>query len=87
MHVETGEVTIEADAAIAVLRAAGPDTPFPGEREEVAAGTGVTPETGDSAVFPQRVAGGARNEGSEPAALPVASLGPGEDGDGATPAP
>ena len=89
VYVESGEVTFEVDAPITVLRAAGPGTPFPMEQEEFAAGTAFALSAGDSAVVPPRVAGEARNEGSEPVAVLVANVGPleGENGEGETATP
>lgn len=82
VYVEAGEVTLDVDAPITVLRAPGPGTPFPEEQEEFAAGTEFTLATGDSALFPPRVTGEARNQGAEPVAVLVANLAPLEEGVG-----
>ena len=85
VYLENGTVTINVDAPIMVLRAAGEGTPFPEEQEEMPAGTEFTLQAGDSAIFPPRVGGEARNEGSEQVSLLVASVGPGLDAGAATP--
>jgi len=87
-YVETGTVAFVVEAPITVLRAAGPGTPFPEEHEEVAAGTPFELAAGDSALFPPRAAGEARNEGAEAASILVANVFPtGEGGAAATPTP
>jgi len=89
-YVETGSVTFAVDTPIKVLRAAGAGTPFPVEQEEVAAGVEFTLAAGDSALFPPRTEGEARNEGSGSASVLVANVWPtgeGEAGATGTPAP
>ncbi len=60
VYVESGALTIQIEAPIQVTRAAS-------DPEEVAAGTAVTLEAGDSVVLSPNVAGEIRNDGDEPA--------------------
>jgi hypothetical protein len=69
--VESGALTVQADAPLAVGRAAALADALatPGtmpETEEVAAGTAVTLAVGDAIVFPPAVGVELRNDGSEP---------------------
>ncbi len=94
VYVESGALTIQIEAPIQVTRAATIEafaTPeaveegaLPGP-EEVAAGTEVTLEAGDSVVIPPNVGGEIRNDGTEPVEGLVALVAPPEEG-GATPA-
>ena len=81
LYVESGALTIQMDASIQVTRTA---TIEEIAIEEVAAGTAVTLEAGDSVVIPPNVAGEIRNDGDEPAVYLVAFVAPSEEG-GATP--
>ena len=79
LYVESGALTIQMDPSIEVTRAAA------SEHEEVAAGTAVTLEAGDSVVLSPNVAGEIRNDGDEPTVYLAAFVAPLEEG-GATPA-
>ena len=82
---EEGEVTIELDAAVTVVRAPE-EGQFPTEFEEIAAGEAFTLAAGDSAVVPGNVEGEARNDGEEEAVLLVSNITPSSEGaGGATP--
>ncbi len=93
-YVESGVLTVRVEAPVRVVRAATiaafatPGAVEEGavpEPEEVAAGTEVTLEAGDSVVIPPNVAGEIRNDGDELAVGLVALVAPTEGG-GATPA-
>ena len=81
ISVESGALTIQMDAPIQVTRTA---TIEEIAIEEVAAGTAVTLEAGDSVVIPPNVAGEIRNDGDETAVYLIAFVAPSEEG-GATP--
>ncbi len=94
VYVESGVFTIQIEAPLQVTRAATIEAfATPGaveegalpEPEEVAAGTEVTLEAGDSVVIPPNAAGEIRNDGDEPAVGLAALVAPPEEG-GATPA-
>jgi len=94
ISVESGALTLQIEAPLQVVRAATiaafatPEAVEEGaipEPEEVAAGTEVTLEAGDSVVIPPNVAGEIRNDGDEPAVGLVALVTPPEE-EGATPA-
>ena len=71
ISVESGALTIQMEAPLQVTRAGALE-----ELEEVAAGTAVTLEAGDSVVIPPNVAGEIRNDGDEPAVYLVAFVAP-----------
>ncbi len=81
VSIETGAITFRVNEPVRVTRAVtgtpgaqtlGPDAPS----EEVSAGTDVTLEQGDAALFPPGAGGEARNDGQEPAVGLVVSVGP-----------
>jgi hypothetical protein len=80
VYVETGVLTVEATAPIAVTRAGAGGTP-----ELVAAGTAFTVGPGDFFVVPPEVAAETRNEGQEVAAAQYAAILPPFDIAAATP--
>ncbi len=93
-YVESGALTLQIEAPLQVTRAATIEAfATPGaeeegavpEPEEVAAGTEVTLEAGDSVVIAPNVAGEIRNDGDEPVVGMAAVVEPLEDS-GATPA-
>ena len=73
--VEQGELTIELDAAVTVVRAPE-EGQFPTDFEEVEAGEGFTLAEGDSAVVPGNVRGEVRNDDDEEGVLLVAVVDP-----------
>ena len=75
-YIESGSVTIDADISIPVLRAPEDPEGFPGDAEEMPAGTEFSLEEGDSAMFPPNVFGDVRNDGSEPATVLIIVLAP-----------
>lgn len=76
-YVEEGTLTFTVTSSpMTILRASEGEAPFPGEIEEVPAGTDFTLSAGESAVFPSHVEGSGRNEGSEPATVLVANVAP-----------
>ncbi len=81
---EEGELTIEIDAAVTVVRAPE-EGQFPTEFEEVAAGEAFTLAVGDSTVVPGRVTGEVRNDGDEEAVLLISNIDPAQGEAGATP--
>ncbi len=94
LYVESGSLTIQIEAPLQVTRAATIEafaTPGAVEEgadlgpEEVAAGTEVTLEAGDSAVLPPNAPGELRNDGDEPVVGLGALVAPIQE-DGATPA-
>ena len=94
-YVESGALTVRVEAPLRVVRAATiaafatPGAAEEGaipEPEEVAAGTEVTLEAGDSVVIPANVAGEVRNDGRERAVALAALVAPPEEG-GGTPTP
>ena len=74
---EEGELTIEIDAAVTVVRAPE-EGQFPTEFEEIAAGEGLTLAEGDSVVVPGNVEGEVRNDGDEEAVLLISNIAPSE---------
>ena len=96
VYVEAGAITFRVETPVLVTRAVA-GTPAaqgmsPAAPEEVAAGTEVTLEQGDAALFapnPDGAPGEARNDGQEPAVALVVSAGPAGEGVAAagTPAP
>lgn len=87
--VEAGALTVQAEAPLTVLRAAGPEGPSAESLEAFGAGEEITLETGDSIVFTPGIAGEVRNDGTEEVRALVSNvvpLGAGEAG-AATPAP
>ena len=93
VYIESGALTFRVDTPVLVTRAVT-GTPaamtMEAAPEEVAAGTDVTLEQGDAALFPPNVggtAGEARNDGQEPAVALVVSAEPGEEGTDGTPVP
>ena len=86
IYVESGTVTLRAEAALPVARAT-PGGEFPAE-EELAAGTELILGPGDSFAGPPNVAGELRNDGDTPAVLLAALAVPAEMGaPEGTPAP
>lgn len=92
VSVESGALTVRAEDPIRVLRAATlaafatPGAVEEGavsEAEEVAAGTEVALEAGDSVVFPPNLEGEVRNDGQERALLLAAIVAPPEGEAGA----
>ncbi len=91
VSIESGAITFRVNEPVRVTRAVtgtpgaqtlGPDAPA----EEVSAGTDVTLEQGDAALFPPGAGGEARNDGQEPGVGLVVSVGPvGADGAAGTP--
>jgi hypothetical protein len=76
VSVEAGAVTFAVDAPITVLHPAADGEPGPEDFEQFAAGEEFTMEQGDSAIFPPRVPGEARNDGEEEASLLIANIAP-----------
>ena len=72
VYQETGALTLTLDAPITITRSGMADS----AGEAVAAGTEVTLEAGDYAVFPALVGGEARNDGQEAASAQVADIVP-----------
>ena len=87
LYVESGSLTIQIEAPLQVTRAATIEAfATPGAVEEVAAGTEVTLEAGDSVVLGELAgAGELRNDGDEPVVGLGALVAP-IQADGATPA-
>ncbi len=86
--IESGTLTVQADAPIRITRAAmiavfaTPGAVEEGavpELEEIAAGTEFTLEVGDSAIFPPHVVGEIRNDGQERVVALVAIVAPPAD--------
>ena len=92
LYVESGALTVRVEAPLAVLRGAAVATAMAGgfeeepSLEEVAAGTEVTLEAGDSTLIPANVAGEIRNDGDAPAVALAALVEPLQGEDAATPA-
>ena len=91
-YVESGTVTLHYTNALTVTRAAAlatlstPEAAFPAP-EQVAANATATLQTGDSFVSPANSGGDLRNEGTTPAVLLAAIIGPSQMGaPAATPA-
>ncbi len=91
VSIESGAITFRVSEPVRVTRAVtgtpgaqtlGPDAPA----EEVSAGTDVTLEQGDAALFPPGAGGEARNDGQGSAVGLVMSVGPAE-ADGAVGTP
>ena len=93
VYVESGALTFRVDTPVQVTRAVAgtPAAMDPAAApEDVAAGTDVTLEQGDAALFPPNPGGApgeARNDGQEPAVALVVFAGPAEDGGAATGTP
>ena len=90
VSIEAGAITFRVSEPVRVTRAVtgtpgaqtlGPDAPT----EDVPAGTDVTLEQGDAALFPPGAGGEARNDGQEPAVGLVVSVGPAQAEGEATP--
>ena len=90
VSIESGAITFRVDEPVRVTRAVtgtpgaqslGPDAPA----EEVPAGTDITLEQGDAALFPPGAGGEARNDGQELAVGLVVSVGPAQAEGEATP--
>ena len=71
VYAEAGTLTFTIEAQVTITRAGAT-----GARDVRAAGTAFTLEPGDYFVFPPLVAGEARNDGQDPAAILVAALVP-----------
>ncbi len=91
VSIESGAITFRVGEPVRVTRAVtgtpgaqtlGPDAPA----EDVPAGTDVTLEQGDAALFPPGAGGEARNDGQEPAVGLVVAVGPEQAEGEATPA-
>jgi hypothetical protein len=72
--VESGTVAMHVTAPVTITRAAMGDVP--GAQEEVAAGTEFTLNPGDSIVGSPNAGGESRNDGFEPAVVPIAHIMP-----------
>ena len=94
--VETGTITVQADAPVSVTRgatlleammAADEAEDMSGAMEAVPAGEAVTLETGDAAYVPGSISGEIRNDGDEPAVCLAFVIGPSMGMMEATPEP
>lgn len=79
LYVESGSLTVEVDQAMSVTRGTAiadalTTGAFPPAQEDVAAGTEVVLEAGDSVIFPPSSGGGFRNDGTVPAVVLVVNI-------------
>jgi quercetin dioxygenase-like cupin family protein len=74
LYVQSGELTVLADAAVAVSRGGQRGTPGAGETEPEAAGTEFTLGEDDAVLLPPNITGEVRNDGTEEVTVLVVSL-------------